>query len=734
MQSLDKRKLSKIPRELATPDMAEVAKRLENMNHIVTARLLEDKKILQLTFYEVSKLKQGKSEAAFRTFLSDNDYITQDLKVSKVKWQTAAFDYMWDFSLLRHEWDSAAQGWSWKEEVFIRSEEDWEIIERFFEGYFSPEDKFRPWDAIQRFQDEVKERRLSARHKKEKDKIDTVMEPIKDVPVEFFDWVWECGMSFSRYLIYKEEKRGTAVCECTHCKSVGIVNRREIRLRNNEKGICPFCGSRVTIKAKGRMPAQIFDARWFLYADPTQDGFVLRYFKADRCIRSDSYVDVIINKERVAQHVHEYRRSIYTFPKGKPKHVSYEWGVYKQRGLPRWCPDSGWMDCMECILYPGNLPQAWAHTPMKYSALEVLSANIPTVSISYENAMKVYLDFPNLEWLCKMGLNNLARDIIINKNYYHSMAGKVNYKGKTIYEILGLTKVNTRVLQAVDGNNYVLRLLQVSQQIGLQFKPEQLQEYYETFECNTELLKQANRKVSLHKLVKYITKESERYPLGDKGGCRQYSYMRYKEREDPRIERKRNMAKDWLEYLGWCKELKYDLDNMFIYMPTNFKKVHDRTAKEYQELQDRKAAAEKKRREREAKRNMEQTRKALEEILKTNDGEDAFSIKGKGLVLVVPKTADDIRAEGEKLHHCVGGYVDRVAKGETNIFFVRKADSPDEPYFTLEWKNNDVFQCRGLHNCDMTPDVKAFTQAFKTKMLDSIKNGQRKDGGAVNAS
>ena len=73
--------------------------------------------------------------------------------------------------------------------------------------------------------------------------------------------------------------------------------------------------------------------------------------------------------------------------------------------------------------------------------------------------------------------------------------------------------------------------------------------------------------------------------------------MRYKERTDPQIERKQNMAKDWLEYLGWCRELKYDLNNMFVYMPNNFKYVHDRTAKEYQALQDKKAAAEKRRKE-----------------------------------------------------------------------------------------------------------------------------------------
>ncbi|WP_379690411.1 hypothetical protein [Mediterraneibacter gnavus] len=117
---------------------------------------------------------------------------------------------------------------------------------------------------------------------------------------------------------------------------------------------------------------------------------------------------------------------------------------------------------------------------MKYSALEVLSTNLPTVSMRYEDAIEKYMEFPKMEWICKMGLNKIAKGII-NSRYSGYQTGKVNVKGNTIYEILGLTKVNTRVLQAVDGNHDVLRLLQVAQKIGLQFKPEQLQEYYETF-------------------------------------------------------------------------------------------------------------------------------------------------------------------------------------------------------------------------------------------------------------
>lgn len=724
---MDKRKLSKIPRPCADPDILEMGRRFSNCaTRIVTAELIEDKKILLLNFFRIKSLAGGNTEAEFRTFLSHEDYITQDLKTSKTKWITGTFAGMQNFTLFNYVWDDRQHKGEYRTNAVMRSDNDLRITNDFFSEYISERDKYGPWDAIHKFQQGVLKRKLMKRRKKETDKIDAVMNPIKDPPKEFEDWVWETGMSFARYLIYKEVEKGKALCECTHCKKIGIVDRKNIRLRNNEKGICPFCGSRVTIKAKGRMPARTHDERWFAYVDPTKDGFVFRYFKAHQSMRSDRYVDMLINKGRIERYVSEYSRAIYTFPKGKPKCESYEWGVYKQRGNCRWCPDQGKISCMECILYPGNLPQAWEHTPMKYSALEVLSTNIPTVSMRYEDAIKKYIEFPKMEWICKMGLNKIAKGII-NSRYSGYQTGKVNVKGKTIYEILGLTKVNTRVLQVVDGNHDVLRLLQVAQQIGLQFKPEQIQEYYETFGCNTDLLKQANRKTTLHKIVKYITKESENYPIDEQGVCWRYSYMRYKEREDPRIERKRNMAKDWLEYLGWCKELGYDLDNMFIYMPKNFKKVHDRTAKEYQELMDKKAAEEKKRREREAKKRMEETKRALEEILGENENvQNAFQVKGKGLILVVPASAEDIKAEGAALHHCVGTYVDRVARGETNIFFIRKEKEPDKPYFTMEWRDNDIVQCRGSRNCGMPPEVKAFTEAFKKKMLETIEKDKGK--------
>ena len=272
---MEKRKLSALPRPEATAEMVEMADRLDGMEHIVTAELVDDNKILLLNFYEVSKLKKGKTEAAFRTFLSSDDYITQDLSQSKVKWLTAAFDNMQGFRLWEYKWDQK----TWKSEyipkVFIWTAEDKGIMESFFKAYRKDTDE-NVWNAIDRFQDKVKAERLEEKHRKVLAPIDLRMEPIGEPSQDFTDWVWEHGMSFSRYGIYKETSKGKAEFECTHCQKTGIVDRSRIRLRNNEKGECPFCGSRVTYKARGKMPCQISDERWFIYVDRQEEGFLLQ--------------------------------------------------------------------------------------------------------------------------------------------------------------------------------------------------------------------------------------------------------------------------------------------------------------------------------------------------------------------------------------------------------------------------------------------------------------------------
>lgn len=78
---------------------------------------------------------------------------------------------------------------------------------------------------------------------------------------------------------------------------------------------------------------------------------------------------------------------------------------------------------------------------------------------------------------------------------------------------------------------------------------------------------------------------------------------------------------------------------------------------------------------------------------------EKFEYADDNFSIIVPKEINKITKEGVHLHHCVGGYVSRVAEGKTNILFLRKNEEIDIPFFTIEINNhNEVIQIHGLYN------------------------------------
>ena len=104
-------------------------------------------------------------------------------------------------------------------------------------------------------------------------------------------------------------------------------------------------------------------------------------------------------------------------------------------------------------------------------------------------------------------------------------------------------------------------------------------------------------------------------------------------------------------------------------------------------------------------------------------GMDPLQLRSKKFMIVLPSSVSDLKKEGTTLHHCVATYADRVAKGETLILFIRQISEPDTPFYTMEWRDNRVIQCRGSHNKDMTPDVKTFVTAFEKRMQETAAAG-----------
>lgn len=74
---------------------------------------------------------------------------------------------------------------------------------------------------------------------------------------------------------------------------------------------------------------------------------------------------------------------------------------------------------------------------------------------------------------------------------------------------------------------------------------------------------------------------------------------------------------------------------------------------------------------------------------------------GNGSYTVLsPKTPDDMRIEAARQSNCLAGYIKSVVRGAAWIFFLRKADSPDESYVTVEVspKSKNVVQAKMRFN------------------------------------
>ena len=53
-------------------------------------------------------------------------------------------------------------------------------------------------------------------------------------------------------------------------------------------------------------------------------------------------------------------------------------------------------------------------------------------------------------------------------------------------------------------------------------------------------------------------------------------------------------------------------------------------------------------------------------------------------IVKIPSCGEDLVKEGQRMHHCVGGYVNKIVDGSTYICFIRHKDNPDKQYITCQ--------------------------------------------------
>lgn len=159
-------------------------------------------------------------------------------------------------------------------------------------------------------------------------------------------------------------------------------------------------------------------------------------------------------------------------------------------------------------------------------------------------------------------------------------------------------------------------------------------------------------------------------------------------------------ASTYFDYINWARELEYDMKSEVVLFPKHFKEAHDDAM-----LKIRTKSQEK---------DIAKVNKLLPVLHKIFDYID----ESAGYMIMAPKDGKDIINEGHKLHHCVGGYLDKVAKGKTVILFVRKLKNPDKPFVTVEVspETHCIGQVSAFANAEAPKDVKAFLEKYKKKI------------------
>ena len=159
------------------------------------------------------------------------------------------------------------------------------------------------------------------------------------------------------------------------------------------------------------------------------------------------------------------------------------------------------------------------------------------------------------------------------------------------------------------------------------------------------------------------------------------------------------LVSEYRDYLDLSEKLGDDLTSSFVLFPKNLRQAHDNAAKRYELQADA-----------EMRRNF---RVAYERV------NSHLDFERNGLKIVCPASPEEIAHEGHALHHCVGSYVDRVARQECLILFLRHCDDLSTPFYTVEVRDQKAVQVRGMKNADPTPEVRRFINSWEKQVLQA---------------
>lgn len=500
------------------------------------------------------------------------------------------------------------------------------------------------------------------------------------LPEGLIDYIRREVLPEDRVIIYK---RGNVNGICTVCGTQ--VHARGRRFTQSAYATCPNCGARVicvledgcafaanyieniVAVQKGTDGETVFFRQWLLHRDNSARWEHIEDFLQET-------VRYAIRGNKTAKWQKQGKESYYM------RTERYE--------LDEW---TRWQDNRiydgSYFFYPTGIEEALSGTAMQYADLEgYLEERGHNKNPIY--FLEYHARYPVIEFLWKAGYRNIVHNRIFGMDRENRNA--ILWERKKLKECF---KFPLRILKLMPPEEWSLNDIQrvndLWEKYGGKVTDTEIRLVLQS-KVDIQLWSRATTYANAGRILKYIKNQTDK---------------RKEKNPDKRSISQNDTAQAYRDYLQECEQLHLDLHDKEILFPKDLTAAHNRTMEQVKFEKN--------------KADQEKFQKAVEKLEKFAWGEGEFFIRPA-------REQMELTAEGKALHHCVGGYIKRMAEGETAIFFLRKVSEPDKPFYTLELQKKRVIQCRTEHNAsyDRKPDVKKFVDMWMEKVVK--KGGKKK--------
>ena len=500
------------------------------------------------------------------------------------------------------------------------------------------------------------------------------------LPEGLIDYIRREVLPEDRVIIYK---RGNVNGICTVCGTQ--VHARGRRFTQSAYATCPNCGARVicvledgcafaanyieniVAVQKGTDGETVFFRQWLLHRDNSARWEHIEDFLQET-------VRYAIRGNKTAKWQKQGKESYYM------RTERYE--------LDEW---TRWQDNRiydgSYFFYPTGIEEALSGTAMQYADLEgYLEERGHNKNPIY--FLEYHARYLVIEFLWKAGYRNIVHNRIFGMDRENRNA--ILWERKKLKECF---KFPLRILKLMPPEEWSLNDIQrvndLWEKYGGKVTDTEIRLVLQS-KVDIQLWSRATTYANAGRILKYIKNQTDK---------------RKEKNPDKRSISQNDTAQAYRDYLQECEQLHLDLHDKEILFPKDLTAAHNRTMEQVKFEKN--------------KADQEKFQKAVEKLEKFAWGEGEFFIRPA-------REQMELTAEGKALHHCVGGYIKRMAEGETAIFFLRKVSEPDKPFYTLELQKKRVIQCRTEHNAsyDRKPDVKKFVDMWMEKVVK--KGGKKK--------